>query len=119
MKKVFLLLLVATLFGCSNVKVYKATSEEKLICKENMDTIINHLSEGWVVVDSFYNTEKYYSVTHKDGTRDDFYHWILISRVSVILESSEESTAANIVAQVFLRSSIRKIIVPPYQRSAL
>jgi hypothetical protein len=82
MKKVFLLLLVATLLGCSNVKRYGPHDEDKAICKENMDTITNHLSVGWVVVDSFYNTDRYYSVTNKDGSRDEFYHWILLSRIS-------------------------------------
>lgn len=82
MKKVILLLLVATLLGCNNVKTYGPNDEDKAISKENMDTLINHLSDGWVVVDSFFNTDKYYSITHKDGSREDFYHWILLSRVS-------------------------------------
>ena len=82
MKKLIALLLFATIFGCKNVKRYGPDDYEKNICKENMDTIINHLSDGWAVVDSCFNTDRYLAKTNKDGILEEYYHWIFISKVS-------------------------------------
>lgn len=82
MRKVILLLLVATLLGCNSVKRYGPYEGEKTLCKENMDTIINHLSDGWVVVDSFFNKDRYSSKKNEDGTSEEHYRWVMLSKVS-------------------------------------
>lgn len=82
MRKVILLLLFATLLGCNSVKRYGPYEDEKALCKENMDTIINHLSDGWVVVDSFFNKDRYSSKKNEDGTSEENYRWVMLLRVS-------------------------------------
>lgn len=112
MKKVFLLFLIASLSGCSNVKTYGPNDEDKSICKENTDTIINHLSEGWFVVDSVFNTDRFFSVTNKDGSRDEFYYWIMLSRISdgrdtltvITKPSTREEWEGDITSSHFLFS---------------
>lgn len=82
MIKFILLLLVAILAGCTNVKTYGPFEEEKDGCKENVDTILRHIAHGWKVYHSDYCKNRFMSQTNRDGKRDDFYKWELLTYIT-------------------------------------
>lgn len=72
MRKVILLLLVATLLGCNNVKTYGPDESDKAWSIERSDTMLNYV-KGWKVI--YNNTYDYcYSKDEdKDGNIKKYY----------------------------------------------
>lgn len=82
MKKLALLLLVIILTGCNNVKSYGPFKEEKAGCKENADTILQHIAKGWKVYYTDYYKNRFMSQTNRDGKREDYYKWGLMTYIT-------------------------------------
>ena len=83
MKKAHLLYFVwiITIVGCNNANNVGPFPEDKVVCKENVDTILSHL-KGWNVIDSVFTIENFYSTSNKEGERTEFRKYVLVARIT-------------------------------------
>lgn len=83
MKKVHFLLFLFTLavVCCNNANSVGPFPEDKAICKENVDTILSHL-KGWIVIDSVFTIDNFYSTTDREGKRTEFRKYILVTHIT-------------------------------------
>ena len=78
MKKIFIPAVVALMLSAceSNTKKIGPFESEKMLCRENTDSVLAHM-DGMAVVDSFYNVDQFYSTNEQK-----FYKYIKVTRVS-------------------------------------
>lgn len=83
MKKAHLLYFVwiITIVGCNNANNVGPFPEDKVVCKENVDTILSHL-KGWNVIDSVFTIDNFYSTSNKEGERTEFRKYVLVARIT-------------------------------------
>jgi len=77
---ILLTLFVFLFFSCNNTNV-GPFSDEKVICKENVDTILLHL-KGWSVVDSVFTIDNFYSTTDNDGKTTEYRKYVLVTHIT-------------------------------------
>ena len=78
MNKIFITAFVALILSAceSNTKKIGPFESEKVLCRENTDSVLAHMG-GMAVVDSFYNVDQFYSTNEQQ-----FYKYIKVTRVS-------------------------------------
>lgn len=82
MKKVLLIaMMLMVIASCSNVHRVGPFEEDKVICRENVDTMMAHLN-GWRELSSYYSKDRFYTQTDKEGKRTEFYRWVLTMEIT-------------------------------------
>lgn len=82
MKKVLLItMMMMVIASCSNVHRVGPFEKDKVICRENVDTVIAHM-KGWRELSSYYDKRNFLTETDREGKRTEFYKWVLIVNVT-------------------------------------
>ena len=101
MKKFLVLFLFVTIISCNNTEYFYPEEYEKVICKENVDTILSHI-KGWYVVDSMFTVIEDFHTTDKDGKKTVYFKYYLetiitdgIDTLTISTDKSDEEYNDN------------------------